>query len=317
MTALFSFFTNSSSKCKALLATVQEGVNTRSRIYNKEWIVSFSGSSEDSALAKADQEAVADFDAAVERLLDWHRQFEETKAISDVGTDSFSVTYVVRVWRDKVSKIIYRSSRVQEFAGRTSFRRLASPMDWQQVSIASVESEVQGLYKVDDVSSKAKGTKEFSNQERVKRRAQDKIKMQAAILGANLLYMAQMRSEGTKVNFWTGGAGTSAETSLFSVAYSSQMPRLSTVSELMKDNGEFAVAEEISLTNNDTNFSRSSTAKTLTIDRIYDDSELVMIEGTLSKSKETLFRVTFCNDHDFYIAYKTRRGFFSYKVTVQ
>lgn len=215
-----------------------------------------------------------------------------------------------------VSKIIYRSGRVQEFAGHTSFRRLASPMDWQQVSIASVESEVQGLYKVDDVSSKAKGTTEFSNQERVKRRALDKIKMQAAILGANVLYMAQMRSEGTKVNFWTG-AGTSAETSLFGVAYSSQMPRLSTVSELVKDNREFAVAEEISLTNNDTNFGRSSTAKTLTIDRIYDDSGLVMIEGTLSKSKETLFRVTFCNDHDFYIAYKTRRGVFSYKVTVQ
>lgn len=59
----------------------------------------------------------------------------------------------------------------QEFAARTSFRRLSSPMEWEQVSIASVESEVQGLYKIDDVSSKAKGTTEFSNQERVKRRA--------------------------------------------------------------------------------------------------------------------------------------------------
>lgn len=213
-----------------------------------------------------------------------------------------------------VSKIIYRSGRVQEFAGRTAFRRLASPMEWQQVSIASVESEVQGLYKVDDVSSKAKGTTEFSNQERVKRRALDKIKMQAAILGANVVYMAQMRSEGTKVNFWTGG-GTSAETSLFGVAYSSQMPRLSTVEELLEDKRKFSVDEEISLTNNDSSFGRSSTARVLTIDRIYDDSGMVMIEGTLSKCKETLFRVTFCNDHDFYIVYKTRRGVYSYRVT--
>lgn len=104
MTALFSSFTNSSTNSKALLATVQNGVNTLSQRYNKEWKVSFSGSSKDSALAKADQEAVADFDAAVESLLDWHRQFEETKAISDVGPGSFSVTYVVRVWRDKVLK---------------------------------------------------------------------------------------------------------------------------------------------------------------------------------------------------------------------
>lgn len=77
-----------------------------------------------------------------------------------------------------VSKIVFRSGRVQEFAARTSFRRLSSPMEWEQVSIASVESEVQGLYKIDDVSSKAKGTTEFSNQERVKRRALDKMKMQ-------------------------------------------------------------------------------------------------------------------------------------------
>ena len=97
-----------------------------------------------------------------------------------------------------VSKIVFRSGRVQEFAARTSFRRLSSPMEWEQVSIASVESEVQGLYKIDDVSSKAKGTTEFSNQERVKRRALDKMKMQAAILGGNVVYMVQMRSDGTK-----------------------------------------------------------------------------------------------------------------------
>lgn len=215
-----------------------------------------------------------------------------------------------------ISKIVFRTGRVQEFASRTSFRHLASPMDWQQVSVASVESEVQGLYKVDDVSSKATGTTEFSNQERVKRRALDKIKMQAAILGANVLYMAQMRSEGVKTNLWTG-VSSSAATSLYGVAYSSQMPQLAAAMELIGDKKEFPVVEEVSLTNNDTNYGQYATKKTLTIDRIYDDSGLVMIKGTLSKCKETLFRVTFCNDNDFYIAYKTRRGVFSYKVTVR
>lgn len=35
-----------------------------------------------------------------------------------------------------IRKIVYRSGRVQEFAARTSFRRLSSPMEWEQVSIA-------------------------------------------------------------------------------------------------------------------------------------------------------------------------------------
>lgn len=103
MTAISSV-TSSGSNCRALLTTVQNGVKNLNLNYSKAWKVSFSGSSKDSALAKADREAVADFDAAVESLLDWHRQFEETKAKSDIGKGYFSVTYVVSVWRDKVLK---------------------------------------------------------------------------------------------------------------------------------------------------------------------------------------------------------------------
>lgn len=215
-----------------------------------------------------------------------------------------------------VSKIVYRSGRVQEFAARTSFRRLASPMEWEQVSIASVESEVQGLYKIDDVSSKAKGTTEFSNQERVKRRAVDKMKMQAAILGGNVVYMVQMRSDGTKYN-WLTGAGSTAETSLFGVAYSSQMPRLADVERLVGKGTRFDVVEEVTMVNTDSRYSMNKTAETLAVDRVYDDSGIVMIEGSIKGVKEHAFRVTFCNESDFYIAYKTRRGVFSYKVTVR
>ena len=193
-----------------------------------------------------------------------------------------------------VSKIVFRSGRVQEFAARTSFRRLSSPMEWEQVSIASVESEVQGLYKIDDVSSKAKGTTEFSNQERVKRRALDKMKMQAAIL-----------------------AGSTAETSLFGVAYSSQMPRLADVRKLVDGHTAFDVVEEVTMVNTDSRYSQDKMSEALTIDRVYDDSGLVMLEGSIKGIKEHTFRVTFCNESDFYIACKTRRGVFSYKVSVR
>lgn len=216
-----------------------------------------------------------------------------------------------------IRKIVYRSGRVQEFAARTSFRRLSSPMEWEQVSIASVESEVQGLYKIDDVSSKAKGTTEFSNQERVKRRAVDKMKMQAAILGGNIVYMVQMRSDGTKYN-WLTGSGSTAETSLFGVAYSSQMPRLADVEKLIKHGSDFQVVEEVTMTNTDSRYSQEKMpAAPLTVDRVYDDSGIVMLEGSVKGIKERVFRVTFCNEDNFYIAYKTRRGVFSYKVIVR
>lgn len=214
-----------------------------------------------------------------------------------------------------IRRIVYRSGRVEEFASRTRFHRLASPTEWEQVSIANVEAEVQGLYKLGEVSSKAKGTTEFSNQERVKRRALDKIRMQAAILGANVVYMAQMRSEGNKFS-WLGTA-TSAETSLFGTAYSSQLPRLEQVETLVGGRGTLPVTEEVTMTNSDSRSTTSGVKKTLTVERLYDDSGLVMIEGSLSGRKERTFRVAFCNDTDFFVVCKTRRGVFSYRVSAR
>lgn len=101
-TAFFSASISTGSDCEALLAAVKKGINGQILNYNKEWDVPFSGSSTDSALKKADQEAVADFDAAVEGMLAWKKQFDEFKVSKDFGKGSFSMTYVVRVWRDKV-----------------------------------------------------------------------------------------------------------------------------------------------------------------------------------------------------------------------
>lgn len=99
-------YTTPGTNCAALLTTVQQNLATLVKKYNKEWSVSFSGSSEDSALAKADQEAVADFDAAVADMKALQKEVEETiaKDKEKIGKGSFSITYVVRVKRNKVLK---------------------------------------------------------------------------------------------------------------------------------------------------------------------------------------------------------------------
>lgn len=97
-------YTTPGTNCAALLATLNENIAELEKKYNKEWSVSFSGSSVDSALAKADQEAVADFDAAVAEMKKLKQDMEEEIAKEEIGKGSFSITYVVRVKRDKVLK---------------------------------------------------------------------------------------------------------------------------------------------------------------------------------------------------------------------
>jgi len=62
------------------------------------------------------------------------------------------------VYKNTVQKIIFKSGRVQTFAESTSFKEIKGVMDYEKVTITSVESEVKGLFKISDVSSKAKGT---------------------------------------------------------------------------------------------------------------------------------------------------------------
>lgn len=215
--------------------------------------------------------------------------------------------------KNAITRIVFKSGRVQKFASRTGFRTLTSPVEWEQVTLTQIESEVAGLYKIDDVSSKAKGTTEFSNQERVKRRAMDKLKMQAAMLGANVVYLLNVRSEGNKFNVWTG-ASSSSESSFMGAAYSSRMPDFEEVKNLLGEGREFAITEELDFTNNSTKIDWVEAHNTLTLHRLYDDNGNVMIEGSIPGCKETTFRVTFCNKDSIYILYSTRRGKFSYKV---
>lgn len=97
-------YTTPGTNCASLLTTLNNNIAELEKKYNKEWSVSFSGSSVDSALAKADQEAVADFDAAVAEMKKLKQDMEEVIAKEDIGKGSFSITYVVRVKRDKVLK---------------------------------------------------------------------------------------------------------------------------------------------------------------------------------------------------------------------
>src|ERR1017187_4120150 len=75
------------------------------------------------------------------------------------------------VYKNTVQKIVFKNGRVQTFAESTSFKKVDSVGDFDNVTITAVENEILGLYKLGDVSSKAKGTTVYSNQVRVKERA--------------------------------------------------------------------------------------------------------------------------------------------------
>lgn len=235
------------------------------------------------------------------------KEITETSAVYSYPGESFNNSTTLNT----ISKIVFRSGRVQKFVAQTSFKQLSSPLDWEMVSLANTESEIRGLYKLGDASSKAKGTTEFSNQERVKQRALDKIKMQAAIMGGNVIYMAHMRSEGNKSGFWED---TSAETSIMGVVYTNKLIPIEAFLQQINNKKNFSITEEIHLANSNSSINQNNINSRIDIDKIYEEGGMIMIDGSIPYCDQKTFRVSYLNESLFCIVYKTRRGVFSYKV---
>ncbi|MEG1709381.1 MAG: hypothetical protein RR285_11805 [Acinetobacter sp.] len=235
------------------------------------------------------------------------KEITETAAIYSYPKESFNNSASLNT----ICKIKFRNGRVQKFAAQTSFKQLSSPLEWALVSLTTVESEIHGLYRLGDVSSKAKGTTEFSSQERVKQRALDKIKIQAAILGGNIIFISNMRSEGNKSGFWED---TSSETSLMGIVYANKLIPIEIFLQRTANKKTFPITTEIYLKNSNTRINHNNINNHIDIKSIREEGGMVMIDGDIPHCDQHTFRVSYLDKYSFYVAYKTRQGVFSFKM---
>jgi hypothetical protein len=208
------------------------------------------------------------------------------------------------VYKNSVQKIIFKSGRIQTFAEATSYKRVNDVMDYNNVTITSVENEVKGLFKLGDVSSKAKGTTTFSNQERVKERAYRKFKIQAAMLGANIIYLTNQRTEGNKYGYYNSSV---SEANLTGIAYSNALPDLDNFKKLLGNRTNFVAVKQYKLWSSDSDVSQDAINKPFTITNVVNDNGIVSIEGHLDGERNiTSFQLANFNSSDFSVAYKDK-----------
>ncbi len=97
--------------------------------------------------------------------------------------------------KSAVEKIVFKSGRTQEFSSALSILEVSSCLDWGKVQISKIESEVAGLEKIESVGAKAKGMTTLSSLVKLQDRAYNKMKMAAAMIGGNLVYILDQNTE--------------------------------------------------------------------------------------------------------------------------
>jgi hypothetical protein len=241
--------------------------------------------------------------------------------VKEVTQDAVKFTYpnedlVNIVYKNTIQKIVFKSGRVQTFAESTSFKKIESSNDYENVTISQVESEIKGLYKIGDVSAKAKGTTVYSNQEKVKQRAYKKLKIEAAMMGANIVYLTAQRTEGNKYGGYYQ-SGSSAETNLTGIAYSNILPSYSDFEKLMLNKTIFFAILDSHLWYSGTDISQIEISKKFEINSIKNENGLIIINGVLEGELNCkVFRVVSFNSESFNIFYQDKNMVYNIKIKI-
>lgn len=234
--------------------------------------------------------------------------------VKEVTTDAVKYSFIGEelnnsIYKNAVQKIVFKSGRTQIFNESTSFKNIKSVNDYDNVTITQVESEVKGLFKLGDASSKAKGTTTLSNQERVKERAYRKLKIQSAIQGGNIIFLTNQRTEGNKFGGYFQ-SGSTAETNLTGVVYTNHLPNYDEFNELIGEKREFISTQESKLYSSSADLEQTAIDKIFKINSLTNESGLIFIDGKLDGvTKYSKFRVVSFNKDELISSMKIRALF--------
>jgi len=253
-------------------------------------------------------------------------------SVKEIGENSVKFSYpkedlINNINKNVIKKIVFKSGRVQTFSNMSGYKIIKSGLDFENVSISLVFEEVKGLYKIGEAGAKAKGTTELSSIEKVKERAIRKMKITAAMQGANVIYQTQINTT-DNIPAQSGAVTKAAQptqTTVSGIAYSSELPsfdefkqaigsrKLFSVINLYEFENVFNILDPF---NANTDVKQKSVTRTMELNSVTEESGFIYVEAKIEKESNTKFRVIFFNNEEFTLEYKTDKGIYNFRVRI-
>ena len=240
--------------------------------------------------------------------------------VTEITTDAVKYSLneedlINALYKNAVQKIVFKNGREQRFSEATLFKKIENVRDYEKVSLSQLEGEVKGLFKLGEVSAKAEGGTTLSNQERVKERAYRKLKIQAAMQGANVVFLTHQRTQGNN----SGGffiSSTPAETNLSGIAYTNELPSFNAFEKVVSDKRNFTTTKESVLWSDMATVFHQNRKRAFTINSLYSEQGLIMIEGRLEgiPKKYSKFRVVNFTKDSFTLFYEDKTAVYNLVV---
>ena len=221
------------------------------------------------------------------------------------------------LYKNTINKIVFRSGRTQVFSESISLAPILNIEDYEKVTITQVEGEVKGLYKVGEVSSSSRGGSVYSNVDRVKERALKKLKMEAVMRGANMIYMAYQKTDGNQYGGYFQAAKT-AETIYTGTAYSNTTPNKAEFfrkigsADLLTSNKQITLLKGMAISKSEYETDMVSTE--IRIKRSFEEGSQLYLEATIRGFESNKFRVVRFDASTFTLLAEDKKKVVNYTV---
>lgn len=226
------------------------------------------------------------------------------------------------VYRNTVLKIVFQNGRVQTFDEPMVYKKLQSIHDFDNVTVTQLENEVKGLYKVGEAATSAQAGSMFTSMDKIQERALRKMKIVAAMMGANVVYLAHLQAKGAN---WGMGSGSllqqshasAAETFLSGVVYTNELLDIEQFKAKVAGKTVFKLVEKAQFVKTSDEIRVYSSNRKFTLKDVKEESGHIVVAGTLEgASKHKQFRVASFDKEFFYLYYHEKGVDYSVKLVL-
>jgi hypothetical protein len=226
------------------------------------------------------------------------------------------------IHRNTIQKIVFQNGRVQTFSETDSYKKLRSIHDFENVTVTQIENVVKGLYKVSDVTTSAQVGSMLAGIDNVQNRALREMKIIAAMMGANVVYLTYLQARGTDRRLGSGGPfqhlhASTVETFLSGGIYTNELLSVEEFKLRLAGKTAFRAVEKAQFAKTADDIRVYSSKRKFTLKEIMDENGHVVVAGALEgASKHKQFRVASFDKDFFYIYYQEKGVSYNVKLAI-
>ncbi|PSL05086.1 hypothetical protein [Cecembia rubra] len=220
--------------------------------------------------------------------------------------------------RHQVDKIVFASGREEIF--ESPFKPVNSVEDFENVYLSYLPQDVDGLKSLGQVFSKATGVTTLSSINNVNNRAVRKVKMEAAMLGANVVLIGNTFQRGNQYGN-ENIPGNATMTSISGTAYTTSPHNYNkeTVKNYLENN-QYVLFKKDQLNRNAFDkktsvvemYDANRNVKLFSFDEVYERDGDLYVKSRNLRSKSGELRILYANEENITLVEQNKNSIYNY-----